>query len=96
MRKIAADRNYIRLKQAGILGDTLEAGKELWNDPKGYLSDKAKENISAWIKENAEEIAAEATKDLPMGGWIGSVSGKMIEGRADEISGCIVDIILGD
>lgn len=89
MRKIAADRNYIRLKQAGFLGDILESGKD-------YISDKAKENISAWIKANAEEVAAEFTKDIPMGGIIGSVSGQMIAGRADEISGCIVDIVLGD
>lgn len=88
MRKIAANRNYIRLKQAGFFGDVLETGK-------GYISDKAKENISAWIKANAAQIATEATKDLPMGGYIGQFSGQMISARADEISECIVDIALG-
>jgi hypothetical protein len=95
MRKIAADRNYIRLKQAGFFGDVLETGKEMLEDPKGYISDKAKENISAWIKANAAQIATEATKGLPMGGYIGQFSGQMVSARADEISECIVDIALG-
>lgn len=101
MRKIAADRNYIRLKKANIFddilqagGDVLETGRELFEDPKGYISDKAKENISEWIKANATQIAAEITKDVPMGDFIGEVSSSVIIARADEISECIVDIAL--
>ena len=90
MRKIAADRNYIRLKQAD-LWDAIETGKEMLEDPKAY----AKRNISAWIKANAAEIATEATKGLPMGGYIGQFSGQVVAARADEISKCIVDIALG-